>query len=147
MSLMNYFFFICSVVLIAISIWMIRRRLNVLHSGERSQGSVVDHEKRQSDDGTTYRPVFKFVDHNGVEHVITSNSGWSAPHPPLGTKVRVRYHRQNPVNAYIESFYHLWFWPLVLMGVAVVLLLAIWLPGSCLNSPRSQGCNSPSDQF
>lgn len=124
---MNYFLFLCSMVFTVASLWLIKWRLMVFLSGGRAVGQVVGHEERHIDDSFSFHPVFAFLDHAGVQRRITSKAGWSAPRPPIGTKVQIRYHRQNPELAYIDTFYQLWFWPLVLAGFAAALMFAIWL--------------------
>jgi len=138
---LTYYLFVCSMVLAALSIGMFKRRLNVVRSGGRAQGHVVGHEKREIDDSPSFHPTFSFVDHDGVQHNITSNAGWSVPRPPVGTKIYIRYHRLNPELAFIDSFYHFWFWPLVLAGFAAALFFAAWYPNSCLNHPDLHTCN------
>lgn len=123
---MNYFFCIGATVLLVVCLAMLARRREVLRSGGKTTGRVVAHEKRERDDGTSFHPVFTFTDHNGHEHQITSSAGWSAPRPQVGTTVSIRYVLSRPQRAYIDSFYHLWFWPLALAMFAAILALAAW---------------------
>lgn len=140
MNPLHYYLIFFGLVFLAIFVWMMKRRLNVLLSGGRAQGYVVGHEKRHSDDSTSYHPVFSFVDHQGVQHQITSDTGWSAPRPQIGTKIHIRYQKKNPELAFIDSFYHIWFAPLMLVGFALALFFFAWYPKSCLNHPNSDTC-------
>ena len=124
---MAYLYCIAASALLVASLGMLVRRWHVLRSGARATGRVVSHVARERDDGTSFHAVFAFTDHSGHEHHIASNAGWSAPRPPVGTAVSVRYARSQPHRAYIDNFYHLWFWPLALSALAATLALAGWL--------------------
>jgi hypothetical protein len=140
MTPIHYYLFLCGFILLALFAWMIKRRISVILSGGRATGYVVSHEMRDVDNSISYHPVFVFEDHNGIQRHLTSNAGWSAPQPQTGTKIRIRYHRKNPELAFIDSFYHIWFWPFVLAGFAAVLFFFAWDPNSCLNHPSAYTC-------
>ena len=140
MSPLHFYLYFCDLVLLVIFAWMIKHRLNVIFSGGRAQGYVEGHEKRHGEDTTSFHPMFTFVDHNGVNRHITSNAGWSAPRHQIGSKINIRYHRKNPDLAFIDSFYHIWFWLLVLAGFVIALFFFALYPNSCLNHPNSDTC-------
>ncbi len=144
---MHYFLFILAVVMITVSILMISRRFKVLLSGGSAIGHIIGHQKRNGDDSVSYHPIFAFSDHKGIQHEITANSGWSSISQPVGTKVKIIYLRNNPEFAFIDSFYHLWFWPFLLFVFALILLLTVWLPNSCLNAYDKKDCSVPVSQL
>jgi hypothetical protein len=101
------------------------RRLSALMQGASALGSVQGHEMRRLDEAVYYHPIVEFNDSSGHRHRFTSVAGRSVKTPEVGTHVRVRYVRNDPNVAYIESFLHMWAAPLgcALLGVAAFAVL------------------------
>lgn len=120
---MHYLLLALGMVLSTVSVWLIIKRLKLIKFGVRTIGQVVGHEKSETEDSISYRPVFMFIDEKGVQRKIISQSGWSAPRPDVGTKIKVIYSKSDSEKACIDSFYHIWFWALVLSCVSMALLI------------------------
>lgn len=99
---------------------------------ERASGTVIELERRQSgDDGPSYYPVVRFTDAAGNDVTFTSSTGSNPPSKREGDKVDVLYDPRNPREAELDSFFSLWFGPLMvgglfgtifpLVGVAIIL--------------------------
>lgn len=87
-------------------------------SASRASGTVIELERRQSgDDGPTYYPVIRFIDADGREVTFTSSTGSNPPSKREGDKVDVLYDPKNPNEAELNSFFALWFGPLMVGGL------------------------------
>jgi hypothetical protein len=140
MTPMHFYLIFWGMFLIALSIWLIKRRVTIMRTGGRAQGHIIGHKERVGADSTHFSPMFAFVDHNGVQRHIVSDAESNTPHPKIGAIVDIRYHQQNPEQAFIYSFYPFWFGQLVLIGFAAALFFFAWYPNSCLNHPDNDTC-------
>lgn len=61
-----------------------------------------------------YRPRIRFKPQTGRAVNFSANI-WQSPAPPVGTEIRVLYNPQNPKEALINDFWHLWFAVLMLV--------------------------------
>ena len=113
----------------ALASWPALRRAAVLNSGGSAEGTVTEHERREIDDSIGYHPGVFFKDHDGVGRHFISNAGWGSPRPPIGTKVRVVYLRNNPEVAFIHSFLHMWAAPAALTLLAAAAVVAAFKVG------------------
>lgn len=137
---LHYYLITCGLVLSAVFAWMIKRRIGVTFSGELAIADVVKHEMRNGDDSILYHAVLEFEDHHGVRRQIVSNLGWGKPRPQLGTKIKIRYQRENSELAVIDNFYHMWLGPLVVAAFSAALFFFAVYPNSCLNHPSEATC-------
>jgi hypothetical protein len=117
-----YFAFIGIVMLVAAAGLFLRRAALALR-GAAVQGWIEDFDARTNREGTTYFPVVAFVDEDGRRHRFTAAAGRQARRPDVGTLVTVRYFRENPDAACIQSFLQMWAAPLglALLGSGALL--------------------------
>lgn len=95
-----------------------RRALSV---GVRADGEVTDlYENRDSDGDITYRPRVRFRTREGDSVEFTSSVGSHPAAFGVGETVAVIYNPASPDDARIDSFFQLWFAPLLLGGMGVV---------------------------
>ncbi len=87
---------------------------DLLASGARAEGRVIDLEYRRSDDGGSYYPVVRFRSAGGEEITLRSRVGTSPPAFSEGEAVTVLYDPRDPYAGKIDSFSQLWFGPLML---------------------------------
>lgn len=85
----------------------------------KTSGTVVEVQRRQSssDDGPTYYPVVRFADAEGRDVTFTSSTGSNPPSHREGDRVEVLYDPRDPNDAEINSFFSLWFGPLMIGGL------------------------------
>lgn len=85
----------------------------------RASGTVIELQRRQSssDDGPSYYPVVRFTDASGKDVTFTSSTGSNPPSNREGDKVAVLYDPNNPDEAELDSFFALWFGPLMVGGL------------------------------
>jgi hypothetical protein len=85
----------------------------------RAPGKVIQLIEQNVDGDTTFRAVFRFQDVVGKEHtVVSSNNSKPATHS-VGDVIVVLYEREHPGRARINSFWELWFIPMVAGTIAV----------------------------
>lgn len=87
-------------------------------------GSVVSIETNYDDDGgVSYKPTIRFVDYTGNKQrgeTFMSSSGYNYD---IGQKVDIYYDTRDPSSIRIDSWFSLWGFGFVFMGISVVPLL------------------------
>ena len=106
--------------------YLLSRRLSTQLHGHGTSGRVVGHESRTDEGAVFYLPVVEFADAQGVVHRFTSVAGRSRRSPAVGARVRVRYLREDPGVAYIQSFLHMWAAPLAFAVLGIGALAGWW---------------------
>ncbi len=88
-------------------------------NGGKADGTVVDLEAHNSDDGTSYSPIVEFIV-DGTSYRMTSTNSSEPPAYHIGQAVRVVYDRDNPNVARIDNFWELWLLPLIFIPLALL---------------------------
>ena len=92
-----------------------------LSVGVRADGEVIDlYESRDSDGDYTYRPHVRFTTREGEVLEFTSTMGSNPAAFDVGEPVAVIYDPASPRDARIDSFFQLWFAPLLLGFMGIV---------------------------
>lgn len=74
-------------------------------------------------DSITYAPVFTFATESGQTQSVTSSVATSPASYAVGDKVPVLYRPADPADAKIDSFWQLWFLPVLFAGFGSTELL------------------------
>lgn len=114
------------IIFLTLALALFTRRMAAVMRGESALGQVKGHEARTSDEETYYLPIVEFADSSGAWHRFTSVAGDSTRSPPVGATVTVRYLSEDPKQAYIESFPHMWGAPLGCAVLGAVAGIAAW---------------------
>jgi len=84
--------------------------LYFVHTALKTAGTVI--EMRELTDKETgsvsWAPTFQFQDASGVSHTVVSDFFSAPPEFHAGDRVTVLYRRNDPQNAWIDSFWHVW---------------------------------------
>ena len=86
-------------------------------------GIVVDVSVNRNDGTTTYKPTVSYVDLNGVKQTgqtFLSSSGYNFPR---GSKINILYDPRDPSRIRMNSWFSLWGFPMVFLGVGLLLAL------------------------
>jgi hypothetical protein len=90
---------------------------NFLDISSKTEGIVTDlilsHSSNSRGSGV-YRPVISFQTEKGENIEFKSGAGSNPPSYRKGDRVNVRYDPENPYHSSIDSFFNLWFLPLLL---------------------------------
>jgi hypothetical protein len=119
------FFILIGLGCAGFSLWLTVRTTSFISSAKATGGTVVELESHRSGGrrrGTTYRPVFEFVDAQGVKHRITERTGSNPAAFDRGETVTVLYNPEHPDEAHIKAFTTLWLGPTITGGIAFVFL-------------------------
>jgi len=84
-------------------------------------GTVIDVSVNYSDNSTTYKPTISYVDAQGNKQTgrtFLSSSGYNFPR---GSKVNILYDIRTPSDIRIDGWFALWGFPIVFLGVGLVL--------------------------
>jgi len=121
----RYYLAFVGVVLLAGAAWLFLRRASLALHGAFAQGWIEDFDVRTGADGTTFFPIVAFVDESGNRHRFTALAGAQERGPDVGTVVPVRYLREHPERACIQSFLQMWAAPFALAVLGGGALLAL----------------------
>lgn len=107
---------------VVIGLFFARESYQLTTTGTRAEGIIVDMERRRDSDGTSYAPIVEFVAENGETVTFTSNVS-SSSRPTIGERVKVIYPANSPADAEIDSFFTLWFIPIMFIGIPALVLV------------------------
>lgn len=103
------------------SIYLTFDTRRALAEGTRVEGEVIELlRSRDSDGDVTYRPHVRFTTLAGDTLEFTSTMGSNPAAFDVGERVVVIYNPASPRDARIDSFFQLWFAPLLLGGMGIV---------------------------
>ena len=117
---LGYIFVAIGVVLLIIGGLVTWHTVEFKSKAESAEGTVIEMQPRHSDGSTTYAPVVEFETAGGELVTYHSSSSSSPPAYDVGESVEVLYDPNDPSEAKINSFFNLWFLPLLLAGMGIV---------------------------
>lgn len=107
-----YFLLLGTTTAIA-GLWFLWFRLNLVVTGTKTTGRVVDWERRGR---RAFHPVIVFTAADGQEHQFTSNSGTSWK--PARESYPVLYKRERPSHALVYTLLDFWLLPVIFFAFA-----------------------------
>ncbi len=115
------------VVFLVAGLW-VRSTMQPYDGGIETIAVVVDHDRRTSDDGTTYAAVFEFRTEPGRVVRVVDSFASSSP-PDIGAEIRVSYERGDPDGA--RNLDNPAWFPWIFIGIGGVIVfvgLGLMLP-------------------
>jgi hypothetical protein len=110
------FIAIGSLIAIAGLVWLARTITFVMYA-TKTPGTVIEMERSTtSKGGSTYHPIFTFLDGSGIIHTQRTFIGSSSYTFQVGDKVTVLYYVSEPTRSEIDSFQTIWIGPLIATG-------------------------------
>ena len=118
---------------------------HAIATAARADGTVIDLiVSRDSDDGDVYYPRVRFVTPAGESVEFTGSFGSNPAGFDIGETVEVLYDAGNPNAARINTFFQLWFVPIMLTGMGLIFgaigaggFVAVFRPGSPPSGPMA----------
>jgi uncharacterized Tic20 family protein len=111
---------LCSIVPLGIAYYWYSNTRSFLENAVKTEATVVEMEKRKSDDGTMYYPVFSFLDKDGNRQEIHSKMGSYPPAYRIGDTVLIFYDPQIPEKTKLDSFVCLWLGPVISGALGII---------------------------
>jgi len=106
-------------------VYLSQEKIEFYTQSTQTEGTVIAIDSRRSGSTNYYYPVVSFESEDGNTYSISSETGTSAPYDyETGEKINIRYIKENPQNAKIDSFFELWGMSTILLAVGLVLFLA-----------------------
>lgn len=104
--------------------------MRFVSGAERTTGTVIELSSEFSDGDEVFYPIVRFTTAEGRSVEFESSSGSSPPSESVGDQVDVLYDPDDPEDAQISGFFHLWLWPLVAGGLSLMFgVVALFYPG------------------
>lgn len=121
----HWILFSVGLVLFSISLWQYQRSKNLLSTGIKTKGKVIELIPiYDSDDGDyTYKPVFEFKTRQGATKTFKSLSSSRPPSYKVGETVMLVYSKDDTDHVKIVSFYGLYIFSIILGCLAAPLLI------------------------
>jgi hypothetical protein len=135
---LGFLVFLIGVALLAWAITMVRDTRSFLATARSVTGTVIDERLTSSSNSTSYHPVVRYTA-EGVTRTLVSSSGSNPPTHAIGDTVTVNYPPGHPERGQINGFMDLWFLPLILGGIGIVLILATF--GAFVFAQRRRAMN------
>lgn len=105
---MRVYFAVVGATLLLAALWLLLRRVGLLLWGACTMGRIDSYTRSTIDDSEYFLPCVRFVDMHGKSHTFTATAGHPSKTQPEGAMVRVRYRRDDPTQACIDSPLHMW---------------------------------------
>jgi hypothetical protein len=123
LKLIGSIFALTSVILLGAGVYTYNQTKKFLENSMMAQGVVVGLASQSSSrgPGQTHCPIIRFQTHQGETITARGSLCSSPPSYKKGEKVTVRYDPKDPPNISIDSFFELWFLPLILSGIGAVM--------------------------
>ena len=131
-------FFLIGAGLLVGDFFVVKGTMVFLNNSEKADGSVVKVVQSRSAEGNyMYSPEVSFVDAGGQTINFISNLSSSISTYTVGQKVSVLYDISNSQSAKINTFFQLWFGPIIMTVLGVIFFLV----GLLILIKRSTGNN------
>lgn len=112
-------FVVLGVGLLVAGAFAYRSTRTFLAGAAAAEGTIVAYAEARDQEGhLSYYPVVSFSPKDGQRVEFQARTGGSS-RGPLGERVAVRYDPRNPHEAAINSFFSLWFAPLLLLALGL----------------------------
>lgn len=121
-------FYAIGAVSLVVGVVLAVRTAQFVAGAERATGTVIDlKEDYSSSNGHyTYYPIVRFTTADGREIQFTSSSGSSPASESPGDEVEVLYESDDPHDAQISGFFHVWLWPAVMLPLGAMFIIITW---------------------
>lgn len=116
-------FIIVGSLLLAAAIAGMKNRLAFLKKGERVEGTVVELEKREDEDGAFYYPVFEIYTSQRKKITYKHTGGSAFPTWKIGATRNFVFIPGKPETVWHLSYGKFFAWPLTLMVLGADLLV------------------------
>lgn len=107
-TILSSIFTLIGIVLLFLAARQSAKKRAFLQDSRTAFGEIVRFTEVPDGIEKSYFPEVRFQTSEGREITFQSEMGSNAPSHEIGDKVRVRYSRNQPANAEIDSFFALW---------------------------------------
>lgn len=121
--MLHNLFLALGIILLVISLVVLKKTFAFLKSSERATATVIELEKIEDSEGTTYKPVFQFHTRANEEYLFRPNfssspAGWS-----IGEETTIAYNPKDPTDAKLLTYFGTFTWSIILMAIAMAFMV------------------------
>lgn len=120
--LIHNYFFVIGLSFVVFGLVLVFRRVRLLSRSSVAEGKLVAYMKNTMDDDgwrESFLPIIEFRALDGTDYRFTSVAGYTQKKYPEGHAFMVRYDNNNPSEAFIDGFLHIWSGPLAVIVIGV----------------------------
>lgn len=110
------------ICLLLVALYILKGSLDFIDKSERAVGKVTGWSESSGDGGITYAPVFTIVTRSGHEIYYTHTVTSAPPSWEMGEEADFLYDPADADSARILTYFGLFSWSIVLLGVAAFLI-------------------------
>ncbi|RYY52108.1 MAG: DUF3592 domain-containing protein [Chitinophagaceae bacterium] len=114
---------IVGIILLAASLFLFRQSLAFIKQSERATATVIELESITDNDGTTFKPIFRFKTSLNQEVHYRHISSTAPPSWKIGETAIVAYDPGNPEACRLLTYFGVFNWTIILMAIAMPLLV------------------------
>lgn len=114
---------IVGIVLLVVSLRLFKSTIDFIKKGEKATATVVKLNTFESDDGTSYTPIFSFTTASKQEFLFTHPFSSDPPSYVVGDTATIVYDPAKPENAKILTYPSAFMWTIVIMIIALALIV------------------------
>lgn len=118
-SIIKWIFTFVGSIFFLVGAFLTYQTNDFMNNAVATRGTVIAVETIYSNDGTTYKPTFSYIDANGKRYESETFISSSSYNFSRGTLVDIMYDRRDPSEMRIDSWFSLWGFGFVFMAVGV----------------------------
>lgn len=122
MEYLYYGMVLVALVLIYFGIRQYNSSKELINTGVKTAGKVVNLIKHRSEDGYTYKPVFEYTNKANKKIKFVSEISYGSAPYKIGEDVNIVYSKDG-TKSKVVSFWGLYRWTLILFSIASPLLI------------------------
>lgn len=115
--------FAAGLIAMYFAIKMYNETSELLQTGVKTKAIVKDLIEVSGDDGSTYKPVFEYIDRSNATKEFKSEVNSSPPAYKVGEKVAIVYDPKDLEEVKVVSYWGLYRWTIILLSIAAPLII------------------------
>ena len=115
---------IVGTALLAGGVYFFKLKMDFYTQSIQAEGTIIDIESSRSRQTTYYHPLISFQSVDGETYTFSAETGTSGAYDfTKGDKLMVRYLKEKPHLASVDSFMEMWATPAIMLAISIVLSL------------------------
>lgn len=119
----KWVFTLVGAIFLLVGVFLTYQTNDFMNNAVGTSGTVVAVETIYSNDGTSYKPTFSYVDQTGKQYQAETFISSSSYNFSRGTLVDIFYDTRDPSDIRIDSWFSIWGFGFIFMAIGIVPLV------------------------